>query len=108
MIARIVSLATVIVAAGIGVARATHPMVAPYLGIFLAPFGELIHWPTIPRLALSPFIVCAYVRLARREEREPVARFDAQYRAYQRRVPMFWPRAGQWRRLFGLPVARRV
>lgn len=86
-------------------AAVRHPQ---YLGIFLALLGQLIHWPTIPTLVLSPVIVWAYVRLAWREEREMVDRFGEQYRAYQRRVPMFWPRAGQWRRLFGLPIERRV
>lgn len=42
-----------------------HPQ---YTGIFLAIFGQLVHWPTIPTLVLSPLIVWAYVRLARREE----------------------------------------
>src|SRR3546814_2262358 len=47
-----------------GVVR--HPQ---YTGIFLAIFGQLVHWPTIPTLALGPVIVLAYVHLARREER---------------------------------------
>src|SRR3546814_5854550 len=46
-----------------GVVR--HPQ---YTGIFLAIFGQLVHWPTIPTLALGPVIVLAYVHLARREE----------------------------------------
>lgn len=69
---------------------------------------QLVHWPTIPTLALSPVIVWAYVRLARREQREMVERFGEQYQTYQQRVPMFWPRAGEWRRLFGQPAERRV
>lgn len=82
-----------------------HPQ---YTGIFLAVLGQLIHWPTIPTLTLAPVIVWAYVRLARKEERELVERFGDQYRAYQRRVPMFWPRGGGWRRVFGLPVGTRA
>ena len=31
-----------------------HPQ---YLGIFVALFGQLVHWPTIPTLALFPVIV---------------------------------------------------
>jgi protein-S-isoprenylcysteine O-methyltransferase Ste14 len=31
-----------------------------YTGIFLAIFGQLIHWPTIPTVALFPVIVWAY------------------------------------------------
>ena len=73
-----------------------HPQ---YLGIFVALFGQLIHWPTIPTVVLFPVIVWAYVRLARREEREMVAHFGEAYREYQERVPGFIPRAGQWRDL---------
>lgn len=73
-----------------------HPQ---YTGIFVALFGQLIHWPTIPTVVLFPVIVWAYVRLARREEREMLARFGAGYAAYRRSVPMFFPRRGEWRRL---------
>jgi protein-S-isoprenylcysteine O-methyltransferase Ste14 len=67
-----------------GVVR--HPQ---YAGIFLAIFGQLVHWPTILTLALAPVIILAYVRLARREEERLIERFGAAYRGYQRRVPMF-------------------
>lgn len=77
-----------------GVVR--HPQ---YTGIFVALFGQLIHWPTIPTVVLFPVIVWAYVRLARREEREMLERFGSGYGEYQRRVPMFFPRRGEWRRL---------
>jgi protein-S-isoprenylcysteine O-methyltransferase Ste14 len=69
-----------------------HPQ---YAGIFLAIFGQLVHWPTILTLALAPVIVLAYVRLARREEARLVEQFGDAYRAYQQCVPMFVPR---WRR----------
>ncbi|QRM34695.1 isoprenylcysteine carboxylmethyltransferase family protein [Microvirga sp. VF16] len=65
-----------------------HPQ---YTGIFLVIFGQLIHWPTIPTIALSPFIIWAYVHLARKEEAEMVGRFGRSYAEYQRRVPMFLP-----------------
>lgn len=77
-----------------GVVR--HPQ---YLGIFVALFGELVHWPTIPTLVLFPVIVLAYVRLARKEEARMIETFGDEYRAYQTRVPMLVPRRGQWRRL---------
>ena len=77
-----------------GVVR--HPQ---YTGIFLAIFGQLIHWPTIPTLVLFPAIVWAYYRLATREEAQMVERFGEEYVAYRRRVPMLWPRRGGWRRL---------
>jgi methanethiol S-methyltransferase len=73
-----------------------HPQ---YTGIFLALFGQLIHWPTLPTLVLFPIIVWAYVRLARREEAGLIGRFGDEYLEYQRRVPMFFPRLREWRRL---------
>lgn len=68
-----------------------HPQ---YTGIFLAVFGQLVHWPTIPTLALAPVIVFAYVRLARREEALLIERFGDAYVAYRQQIPMFFPR---WR-----------
>ena len=79
-----------------GVVR--HPQ---YTGIFLALLGQLIHWPTVLTLALFPLIVWAYVHLARREERSMIEQFGNEYRAYRQRVPMFFPRWGEWRHLFG-------
>ena len=75
-----------------------HPQ---YTGIFLAIVGQIIHWPTILTLALFPFIVLAYVRLARKEEAAMMAQFGDEYRLYRLRVPMFFPRPREWRRLFG-------
>lgn len=77
-----------------GVVR--HPQ---YTGIFLAIFGQLIHWPTIPTLALFPAIIWAYYRLAKREEAQMTERFGNEYLSYQLNVPMFLPRWGEWRRL---------
>lgn len=74
-----------------------HPQ---YTGIFLALFGQLIHWPTIPTLLLFPIIVWAYVRLARKEERAMVELFGREYIEYRQRVPMFLPRMRQWGRLY--------
>ncbi len=73
-----------------------HPQ---YTGIFLAVFGQLIHWPTIPTLFLFPAIIWAYYRLARREETQMVVRFGKAYLVYRASVPMFLPRLGKWRRL---------
>jgi len=78
-----------------GVVR--HPQ---YTGLFLALFGEgVVHWPTFFSVGLFPIIVLAYSRLARKEEQRLVQQFGEEYRAYQRRVPMFMPRRGQWRQL---------
>ena len=77
-----------------------HPQ---YLAIFIAIFGQLVHWPTIPTLVLSPVIVFAYVRLARREEARMIDKFGAEYREYRERVPMFFPRLHDKRRLTQSP-----
>jgi hypothetical protein len=69
-----------------GVVR--HPQ---YLAIFIAIFGQLVHWPTIPTLVLAPVIIFAYARLARREEARMVAKFGSKYLEYRRQVPMFVP-----------------
>ena len=73
-----------------------HPQ---YTGIFVALFGQLIHWPTIPTLVLFPVIVAVYVRLARKEEAQVIEEFGEEYLSYRRRVPMFFPRWRQWKQL---------
>lgn len=75
-----------------------HPQ---YTGIYLAIFGQLIHWPTIPTLALFPVIVWAYYRLARKEEKAMLAGFGDEYRAYMEKTPMFFPAWGDWAGIFG-------
>jgi len=77
-----------------------HPQ---YTGIFLAIFGQLVDWPTIPTLALAPVIVLAFVRLARREEDRLIEQFGDVYLAYRQHVPMFFPR---WRTIRQLFAAR--
>ena len=72
-----------------------HPQ---YTGLFIALFGEgIVHWPTVFSVALFPVIVFAYAMLARSEERKMMKQFGGEYRAYQKRVPMFIPRRGHWR-----------
>lgn len=74
-----------------------HPQ---YTGLFIGLFGEgVVHWPTLFSVGLFPVIVLAYVLLARREENKMLQQFGEEYRAYQRRVPGFLPRPGQWRQL---------
>lgn len=77
-----------------GVVR--HPQ---YLGILVALFGQLVHWPTVPTLVLFPVIGWAYMRLARKEEARMVERFGDEYLLYRRHVPMLLPRLGDLRQL---------
>ncbi len=76
-----------------------HPQ---YTGIYLAIFGQLIHWPTIPTLALFPLIIAAYYTLSRKEEKVMIKSFGDEYRAYVKKVPMFFPKWEEAREsLFG-------
>lgn len=71
-------------------AKIRHPQ---YSGLFLILLGEgIVHWPTIISVVAFPIIVIAYALLARKEERQMLAKFGDAYRAYQRRVPRFIPR----------------
>jgi protein-S-isoprenylcysteine O-methyltransferase Ste14 len=74
-----------------------HPQ---YTGIFMALFGQIVHWPTIITVALFPVIVWVYVRLARREEEHMTEQFGAAYEAYRARTPAFFPKWGAWRTLW--------
>ena len=74
-----------------------HPQ---YSGLLLALFGEgVVHWPTVFSVTVFPLIVLAYTLLARREEKVVFEEFGDEYRAYRERVPMFFPRMGQWKEL---------
>ena len=75
-----------------------HPQ---YTGIFLALFGQLIHWPTVLTLLLFPVIVLVYYRLSRKEEKAMIKRSGEAYKAYMQEVPMFFPGVGRWRLAFG-------
>jgi len=74
-----------------------HPQ---YTGLFIGLFGEgVVHWPTLFSVGLFPLIVLAYYLLARSEEKHVVEIFGDKYQIYQKQVPMFIPRYGQWRQL---------
>jgi protein-S-isoprenylcysteine O-methyltransferase Ste14 len=74
-----------------------HPQ---YSGLLMALFGEgVVHWPTVFSVTVFPLIVLAYTLLARREEKVVIEEFGDEYRAYRERVPMFFPRMGQWKEL---------
>jgi protein-S-isoprenylcysteine O-methyltransferase Ste14 len=65
-----------------------HPQ---YLGLILIVLAFNIQWPTLPTLVMAPLLILAYVRLARREDRELAARFGDAFRAYAACVPAFLP-----------------
>ncbi len=66
-----------------------HPQ---YLGIILAIFGEgIVHWPTILSVILFPIITWAYIRLAKKEEKELLKKFGGEYYHYTQQVPAFIP-----------------
>lgn len=69
-------------------ARVRHPQ---YAGFVLIMLGFLLQWPTLITLVMFPILVYMYVRLARREEREALARFGDEYRQYIARTPAFFP-----------------
>ena len=79
-----------------------HPQ---YDGFVLVMFGFLLQWPTILTLAMFPFLVFMYVRLARNEEREAVAEFGDVYLTYMKAVPAFFPHLS---RLLGESADARV
>ena len=68
--------------------RVRHPQ---YLGIILITVGMLIQWPTMLTIAMWPFLMFAYYRLARREERAMEASYGEQYQQYWSQTPMFIP-----------------
>jgi protein-S-isoprenylcysteine O-methyltransferase Ste14 len=69
-------------------AKVRHPQ---YVGFVLVLLGFLVQWPTLLTLAMFPVLVWMYVRLARQEEREALARFGSTYTDYGRLVPAFLP-----------------
>lgn len=66
-----------------------HPQ---YLAFILIMVGFLLQWPTALTATMFPVLVCMYVRLARREEREAMAEFGQAYEQYAALVPAFVPR----------------
>jgi len=74
-------------------AHIRHPQ---YLAFVLIMFGFLLQWLTLLTLAMFPVLTWMYVRLARREEREVLARFGEQYTRYAAKTPAFLPRFDTW------------
>ena len=69
----------------------SHPQYVAFVSIM---FGFLVQWPTLLTLGMFPVLVTMYVRLARREEREALMEFGADYARYAAHVPAFMPRLG--------------
>jgi protein-S-isoprenylcysteine O-methyltransferase Ste14 len=72
-------------------ARIRHPQ---YVAFVLILLGFLFQWPTILTLAMFPFLLVMYGRLAITEEREMLAQFGSDYELYAARTPRFWPKLG--------------
>jgi protein-S-isoprenylcysteine O-methyltransferase Ste14 len=64
-------------------------------------FGFLLQWPTLLTLAMFPVLTVMYVKLGGSEEREAIATFGEEYRAYMAKVPAFIPNLS---RLLGRPA----
>jgi len=75
-------------------ARIRHPQYAAFVMVM---FGFLLQWPTLITLLMFPVLLVIYVRLARHEERDALAKFGEAYAAYMKSTPAFWP---DWRKLF--------
>ena len=82
-------------------ARMRHPQYAAFITIM---FGFLLQWPTLLTLVMFPILVVMYVRLARREEREALALFGAEYERYATATPAFLPRFGARRQAPAPPL----
>ncbi|HEX9736963.1 MAG TPA: isoprenylcysteine carboxylmethyltransferase family protein [Thermoanaerobaculia bacterium] len=65
-----------------------HPQ---YDAFILLMLGYLLTWPTFLTLLMFPILVIAYVRLARREEREAREQFGQAYERYAAATPAFIP-----------------
>ena len=68
-----------------------HPQ---YDGFILVMLGFLVQWPTILTVAMFPVLVAMYAKLANAEEKEALAAFGDEWRAYAAGVPAFLPRLG--------------
>jgi protein-S-isoprenylcysteine O-methyltransferase Ste14 len=68
-----------------------HPQ---YVGFILIMLGFLFQWPTLVTLVMFPILVAMYVKLARREEREVLEEFGAEYQRYMDSTPAFIPHLG--------------
>ncbi len=70
-------------------ARIRHPQ---YVAFVLILLGFLFQWLTLLTLAMFPFLLVMYGRLAITEEREMRAQFGVEYDRYAAQTPRFWPK----------------
>jgi protein-S-isoprenylcysteine O-methyltransferase Ste14 len=68
-----------------------HPQYVAFITIM---FGFLLQWPTILTLAMFPFLVLMYVRLALAEEREARRDFGEAWDRYAAVTPRWLPQLG--------------
>ena len=66
-----------------------HPQYVAFITIM---FGFLLQWPTVLTLAMFPVLVVMYMKLAKREEADSIARFGQEYLDYTARTGRFLPR----------------
>jgi len=81
-----------------------HPQ---YTGLFLMITGFLIQWPTILTVLMTPVLITAYSKLARREEQGMTEKFGDDYKTYTAATPRFFPPVMQWKSFLTAPVEDR-
>lgn len=69
-----------------------HPQ---YTGFFLFLLGSMINWPTLATLLTLPLLWWVYLRLAKTEEQDAIARFGETYRKYMANSGRFLPGIGK-------------
>ena len=69
-----------------------HPQ---YTGFFLFLAGSVINWPTLITVVTLPILWFVYLRLARMEEADALAKFGDQYRTYMLKTGRFLPILGR-------------
>lgn len=74
--------------------KVRHPQYTAFMVIMI---GFLVQWPTLPTLAMFPFLALTYYRLARREERASLDAFGESYARYMKNTPRFLPKFGKSR-----------
>jgi protein-S-isoprenylcysteine O-methyltransferase Ste14 len=66
-----------------------HPQ---YTGLIIIIIGTLVQWPTFITIFMSPILVGAYIRLAKKEEKDLESKFGTEFLEYKNNVPAFLPR----------------